>query len=50
MHVHVSALEAFTTFLYVIVVGFLWRLLSSQLAKRDDGALASIGKAMATIY
>jgi hypothetical protein len=50
MHVHLSALEAFATFLYVIVVGFLWRLLSAQLAKSGNDSLSSVGKAMATIY
>jgi hypothetical protein len=50
MHVHISALEAFTTFLEVILVGFLWRLLSAHLAKSSNDSVSSVGKAMATIY
>lgn len=50
MHVHVSALDAMSTFLYVIVMGFLWRLASAHLAKSTNDNVSSIGKAMATIY
>jgi hypothetical protein len=50
MHVHLSALEAFATFLYVVCVGFLWRLLSAHLAQSDNDSLSAFGKAMATIY
>lgn len=44
MHVHVSALQAVITFLYVIIIGFLWRAASIKLADRP------VGRAMATIY
>lgn len=50
MHVHLSALEALATFLYVVCVGFLWRLLSAQLTKSETPVLSAFGKAMATIY
>lgn len=50
MHIHLSALEAVATFLYVVCVGFLWRLLSASLAKSDNDSVSSVGKAMATIY
>lgn len=50
MHVHISALEAWTTFLYVVVMGFLWRLLSAHLAKSTNDNMSAVGKAMATIY
>lgn len=44
MHIHVSALDAIKTFLYVVVLGFFWRTLSTALHS------TSIGKAMAFIY
>lgn len=44
MHIHVGALQALVTFLYVIILGFLWRSLSIMWADRP------IGKAMSTIY
>lgn len=50
MHIHLSALEALATFLYVVCVGFLWRLLSSRLASSDSEPVSAFGKAMATIY
>lgn len=50
MHVHLSALEAMETFLYVILMGFLWRLASAHLAQSDNETASAFGKAMATIY
>lgn len=50
MHIHLSALEAVETFLYVVCVGFLWRLVSASMAKSQNDTLSAFGKAMATIY
>lgn len=44
MHVHVSALTGIVTFLYVIVIGFLWRMVAAQLHDTP------VGKAMSVIY
>lgn len=47
---HVSALSAMVVFAYVLVVGFLWRWLSTQLAGSDNSSAANIGQAMSTLY
>jgi hypothetical protein len=44
MHVHVSLVTSFVTFLSVIIIGAFWRLLSMRLSE------TSIGKAMAFVY
>lgn len=44
MHVHVSALDALVTFAYVLILGFLWRMLAAYWA---DNA---VGKAMSNLY
>lgn len=44
MHVHLGALDAIKVFLYVIVVGFFWRMIAGKLS---DGP---IGQAMAILY
>jgi hypothetical protein len=44
MHIHVSLMTAFVTFLSVIIIGAFWRLLSMRMAE------TSIGKAMAFVY
>lgn len=44
MHVHLSAIDAITTFLYVVIMGFLWRTLAGLAADTP------IGKAMAFIF
>lgn len=43
-HIHVSAMTAVTTFLMVVIVGALWRLLAMRLSE------TSLGKAMAVFY
>lgn len=43
-HLHVSALDAVTTFAYVIIVGFVWRMIAAKLAE------SPIGKAMSALY
>lgn len=50
MHIHVSALSAFAIFLQVLIIGFLWRLLSTHLAKSDNNVLAALGKGASTLY
>lgn len=49
-HVHISALTAISIFLQVIIVGFLWRLLSSHLAKSSNPTVAAMGKAGSVLY
>jgi hypothetical protein len=44
MHIHLSALEGFKVFLYVIVFGFFYRTMASYLHDTP------IGKGMAFIY
>jgi hypothetical protein len=49
MHVHVSALDAVIVFMYVLIVGAIWRLAAAHLAQYD-GAAGRIGEAMGTLY
>lgn len=42
-HVHIGAVEFFTTGLYLIVFSFLWRSVSAMLGERP------LGRAMAAI-
>jgi len=44
MHIHVGALDALKVFLYVIIVGFFWRVAAAQLSDNP------IGQAMAYLY
>jgi hypothetical protein len=49
MHVHVSALDAVIVFLYVILIGALWRVVASHLSQYD-GPAGEVGKAMGFLY
>lgn len=44
MHVHIGALDAVKVFLYVVIVGFFWRMTASALHDTP------VGQAMAFIY
>lgn len=44
MHVHMSAVSAITTFIYVVIVGFLWRVIAGLASDTP------LGKAMGFIY
>ena len=44
MHVHLSALDALKTFVYVLIVGTFWRLLTWKLHN------TATGQAMAIAY
>jgi hypothetical protein len=44
VHIHIGALDALTVFLYVVILGFLWRTLASMLSDTP------VGKAMSFIY
>ena len=52
MHLHLSAIGSFTSFLMILVWGTLWRLLSLHLTGRNpDGSTANkVGRAMAIQY
>lgn len=44
MHIHVGALDAVKVFLYVIIVGFFWRVIAGYLSDNP------IGQGMAFLY
>lgn len=44
MHIHVGALDAVKVFLYVVVVGFFWRIVAGMMS---DNA---VGQAMSFLY
>lgn len=44
MHIHLSVIGAFTTFIYVAIIGFFWRLASML------NHTTAVGQAMAFIY
>lgn len=44
MHIHIGALDAIKVFLYVIVVGFFWRVIAGHFSENP------IGQAMAFLY
>ncbi|HET7641331.1 MAG TPA: hypothetical protein VFK47_21660 [Ktedonobacteraceae bacterium] len=44
MHVHLNVIDAITTFLYVIIVGFFWRIVAAM------NANTAIGQAMGFLY
>jgi hypothetical protein len=46
MHLHVSAVDALATFLKVLIVGFLWRMLAFRLAANGS----PWGEAALTLY
>lgn len=50
MHIHLSAMSAVITFLYVVVVGALWRFLAVKFAASDNQGLQHLGQAMSGIY
>jgi len=44
MHIHVGALDMLKVFLYVVIVGFFWRIIAGHFSDTP------IGQAMAFIY
>lgn len=44
MHIHVGALDAIKVFLYVVIVGFFWRIIAGLMSGN------SLGQAMAFLY
>jgi hypothetical protein len=46
-HIHLSALDALKTFVYVLIAGTLWRLATLAFSKRGNHAVAG---AMAIAY
>lgn len=44
MHIHVGALDAVKVFLYVIIVGFFWRVVAGMLSDNP------IGQAMSFLF
>jgi hypothetical protein len=44
MHIHVGALDAVKVFMYVIVVGFFWRIIAGYFSD------SPVGQAMAFLY
>jgi hypothetical protein len=44
VHIHVGALDAFKVFLYVIIIGFFWRIIAGKMSDNP------IGQAMAFLY
>lgn len=43
-HVHIGFMSGLTTFLFVVIFGFFWRLIAGRLAEQP------VGKAMSFIY
>jgi hypothetical protein len=44
MHIHIGALDMVKVFLYVVIVGFFWRVIAGKLSDNP------IGQAMAFLY
>lgn len=44
MHVHIGALDAVKVFLYVVIVGFFWRMAAAAMSDNP------IGQAMSFVY
>lgn len=44
MHIHVGALDMVKVFLYVVIVGFFWRVIAGKMSDNP------IGQAMAFLY
>jgi hypothetical protein len=44
MHIHIGALDAVKVFLYVIIVGFFWRIIAGSLSD------SPVGQAMSYLY
>jgi hypothetical protein len=43
-HVHLSALDAFITFMYVAIIGFFWKMLAAHFSQ------SPLGQAMSVVY
>ncbi len=41
-HIHLSALDGLKTFVYVLIAGTLWRLLTFAIAKRNQAAAGAM--------
>jgi hypothetical protein len=50
LHTHFSAVNALNTFLGVLIVGTLWRLVSLHLVASNSAQLQHAGKAMSFQY
>lgn len=50
MHTHFSAVNALNTFLAVLIVGSVWRLLSLNFAGSNSPGLQNLGRAMSFQY
>lgn len=50
MHTHFSATMALGTFLMVLLLGSLWRLIAAHLAGSKNETLNQLGAAMANQY
>jgi hypothetical protein len=44
MHIHIGALDAIKVFLYVIIVGFFWRIVAGMMSD------SPVGQAMSYLY
>lgn len=44
MHVHLSALDAIITFVYVAIIGFFWKMAAAHWSQ------STLGQAMSVVY
>lgn len=50
MHTHFSAVGALNTFLAVLIVGTLWKVISLHLTASGNPRISALGQAMAFQY
>lgn len=50
MHTHIGAIAAFTTMLYIALIGTFWRLAAAYFVASNSSSLNEVGKAMLFQY
>ena len=50
MHTHIGAIAAFTTMIYIALIGTLWRLSAAHLVASSSTTATELGKAMLFQY